>query len=485
MIARRHFVAGLGAAVVLGFSPTKRTWISSAEAASSPFDHVPHLDGVLLTDPTSLAADAVDVGNIVHNTPMAVLRPGSVEDIAKMIRFSRRLGIKVAARGQGHTTMGQSQVLGGLVIEMSTLNKIHSFSAQGADVDAGVQWKDLLQTTIPQGLVPPVLTGFTALSIGGTLSVGGISSTNGLGAQVDHARELEVVTGTGEIKRCSAFHNSDLFEAALAGLGQCGIITRATVDLMPAPSMARVFAINYTDGAQFFADLRILLDRGEFNDVFNLGGPNPSGGFVYQLNAVKFFEPSSPPDGNQLLRGLSVSPSAASFQDAPYEAYVLRVDAVIDIFKQLGLWDGVLHPWFDAFLPNRTVEPYVTEVTASLTPDDVGQTGFLLLFPQKRSRLTRKFFRVPESDDWVFLFDILTAANVPGPNPAFQAQMLARNRTLFDKARRLGGTRYPIGSIEFSKLDWVLQYGESFPEFAALKARFDPDNILTPGPGIF
>ena len=65
------------------------------------------------------------------------------------------------------------------------------------------------------------------------------------------------------------------------------------------------------------------------------------------------------------------------------------------------------------------------------------------------------------------------------------AKMLARNRRLFDKARDVGGTRYPIGSVTFSHADWVRQYGDRFAEFRRLKDKFDPDRILTPGPGIF
>jgi len=484
MIARRHFLTGLGATAVVGFNPATRHWVSVANAAT-PLSGVPPLDGQLLTDPASLAADAVDVGNIIHNTPVAVLRPGSVEDIEKMVRFCRRHDIKVAARGQGHTTFGQSQVLGGLVIEMGTLKAIHSFGPTSADVDAGLLWKDLLQTIVPHGLTPPALTGFTGLSIGGTLSVGGISATFGVGAQVDHVMELEVVTGEGEAKRCSAAHHRELFEAALAGLGQCGIITRAVVELVPAPPMVRAYTIVYADSAAFFADFRKLLDRGELSELFNFGIPNGKGGFLYQLNAAAYFDPASPPDNARLFRGLTVSPSAAQAQDIPYLPYVLRVDSQIDIFKKIGLWDGVLHPWFDVFLPNSSVEPYVSEVTAALTPPDVGPTGFLLLFAKKASNLTRPFLRVPDSDDWVFLFDILTANAVPGPDAAFESTMLARNRRLFDKARAVGGTRYPIGSISFTRADWEIQYGEERRELVTLKERFDPDGILTPGPGIF
>lgn len=484
MIARRQFLAGLGAVTVVGFNPSTRTWISVAQAAS-PFDHVPPLDGVLVMDAASLAADAVDVGNIVHNTPVAVLRPGSVEDIRKMIRFCRRFDIKVAARGQGHTTFGQAQVLSGLVIELATLNTVHAIGPTTVDVDAGVLWKNLLQTIVPQGLTPPALTGFTGLTFGGTLSVGGISANFGNGAQVDFVREIDVVTGEGDLMRCSPIEHRELFEAALAGLGQCGIITRAVVDLVPAMPLVRLFQIPYPDAATFFADFRTLINRGELNEAFNLGVPNGSGGFLYVLNAVKYFDPANPPDNAQLLRGLSFDPASVTGQDIPYLNYVLRVDTLIDQFKQIGLWDGVLHPWFDVFLPNRTVEPYVTQVTAALTPADVGATGFLLLFAKRRSNLRRPFLRVPESDDWVFLFDILTANAAPGPDPAFQAQMLARNRRLFEQARAAGGTRYPIGAIDFNRVDWMLQYGEEWPELLRLKRRFDPDGILTPGPGIF
>src|SRR5207248_1150151 len=114
---------------------------------------------------------------------------------------------------------------------------------------------------------------------------------------------------------------------------------------------------------------------------------------------------------------LTVSPSAFTSQDVPYLNYVLRIDAGIDFLKSIGLWNGVLHPWFDVFLPNETVEQYVGDVVPALTPDDVGATGFVLLFAKRRANLTRPFLRVPESRDWVFLFDILTANAAPGPDP--------------------------------------------------------------------
>jgi FAD/FMN-containing dehydrogenase len=118
--------------------------------------------------------------------PIAVLKPGSIEDIIRIIQFARTYKIKIAARGQGHSTYGQSQVEAGVIIDMSTLNKIHSIGADRAIVEAGVVWSQLLQQTLRQGLTPPVLTDYIELSIGGTLSVGGIGgATHRYGVQVD------------------------------------------------------------------------------------------------------------------------------------------------------------------------------------------------------------------------------------------------------------------------------------------------------------
>jgi cytokinin dehydrogenase len=482
MLSRRQILGGAGATAILGFHPVARAWVGNGTHGA--FDRAPRLDGALIFEPSAIAPYSGDAGNIIFAAPVAVLLPGSVEDIQRMVRFCKRHRIKVAARGQGHTTFGQSLVGGGLVVDMATMATIHSIGPTSADVAAGLKWSDLVPQTVARGLTPPVLTGYLSLSVGGTLSVGGISSTLARGAQVDYVRELDVVTGNGELLTCSMARRRDLFEAVLAGLGQCGIITRAVVDLVPAKARSRVYTIDYTDSTAFFADLRTLLAREEFDDVYNFGLPGPSGGWVYQLTATKHFDPATPPDGERLLQGLRAPVSAAIPVEMTFLEYALRVDVVIDFFRQIGLWDGVAHPWFDVFLPEQAVESYVTNVTSSLTPEDVGSTGNLLLLPKRAARLSRPMLRVPRSR-WIFLFDILTSASVPGPDPAFERRMLDRNRRLFESARRVGGTRYPIGSLRFSRLDWLNHYGEQWARLARAKRRYDPAEILTPGPGIF
>jgi cytokinin dehydrogenase len=488
LISRRRVLAGIAAgALVVGFDPTSKSWVREAEASSGgPWTKLPNLDGTIHLDLPSREAVSTDKGNLLFVTPAAVLRPGSVSDIRKMIRFCRKRGIEVAARGQAHTVFGHG-LTAGLIIEMASLSTIHSIGPDGAEVDAGVQWRDLILEAFESGLTPPVLTGYTQLTIGGTLSVGGVSSTIGRGIQIGQVQWLDVVTGKGDIVRCSDTQRRRLFNAVLGGLGQCGIIVRAKVNLVPAPQFVRLYNIAYFDNAQFFADVRTLLAREEVQDIFNLWFPAGPAGFGYLLNVMQPFDGATPPDDAFLLRDLSVPASAATVQDIPYLFYALRVDSVVDQFQAQTNWNAKLKPWFDVWLPDSTVEDYIGQVIPTLTPADVGSTGFMLLFPQKRSLIDRPFYPVPDAceGEWIYLFDILTTSEAPGPDPVFQSAMLDRNRALFELARDLGGKRYSIGALEFDQADWCEHFGEAFDTFRKRKKRFDPDNILTPGLGIF
>jgi cytokinin dehydrogenase len=490
MINRRHFLRGAGtAALVIGFEPVSRVWLGTAAATETPaFAHVPVLDGTLTFALADRQADSVDEGRMITQVPAAVLRPGSVRDIQRMVTFCRAHGIKVATRGQGHTTDGQG-LTDGLLIENRSLATIHSIGPDGADVDAGVLWRELAEAAAPHGLTPPLFTTYTGLSIAGTLSVGGFPAQNNLGLQIDHVHELQVVTGTGELVTCSPVKHRDLFEVMLGGLGQCGIIVRAIIDLVPSRQSARVHQLYYpiTDVARMFADLRTLLDRGEFAGVYTLiFAPGPQ--LVFQLNALSLYDAGSPPDSTTLLRGLSVPASAATMADSSYLDWVKRYDPVIESWRQHYQWDDLIKPWYDVILPGSQIEPYVSAVLPSLTPADFGPpTGIGFLFPQRRAKLTREFFRLPPPDggEWVFLFDILTSSAKPGPDRAYVEAVNARNRRLFDQAHALGATRYPIGTLDFTRADWRAQYGDKWAKLVWLKQCHDPGRILTPGPGIF
>lgn len=492
-LSRRAFLGGIAAAgaaaAVAGFDPVGRRWVHAAEAAEAcaggRFAAVPKIDGTLHTDLATRESVATDHGNIEHHTPEAVLRPAHERDVAAMVAFCRAHGIKVATRGQHHSMAGQGLVGCGLLIESKYLSRVHSIDRESILVDAGMTWTEVLKATLPKGLRPSGLTGYIGLSVGGVLSVGGCPMTSHGGGMVDRVSALEVVDGTGKIHACSDQKEPKLFEAMLGGLGQCGVITKARIRLVPAHPMARLFLLHYVDHEMFFRDLHVLLDRGELDDCYMVGMPPTSSAFTYELNAAKFFDPAHPPDNDFLLRGLEHPAALAVARDMSYFDYASYVDGQVAALQAVVGWDSLIKPWFDAWLPDDAVEGYVGDIVSELTMRDLGSGGFVLLFAQERSKMRRPFFRVPGHGKYVWLFDVATTSQVGVPDPTFVADMTARNRRWFNQALAVGGTRYPIGLLDFTHDDWARHFGDRWPAFQAAKRRYDPANIMTPGPGIF
>jgi hypothetical protein len=413
-----------------------------------------------------------------------VLKPGSIEDIIRIIQFARTYKIKIAARGQGHSTYGQSQVEAGVIIDMSTLNKIHSIGADRAIVEAGVVWSQLLQQTLRQGLTPPVLTDYIELSIGGTLSVGGIGgATHRYGVQVDNVWELQVVTGEGKLETCSKIQNRDLFEAVLAGFGQCGIIVQATIKLIVAPTNARVFLLFYNDLATFTRDQGLLITDERFKRFNYVEGqvvPNGNGGWRYMLEVASFYSSTTTPNNNVLLAGLNYIRGTEQIENKSYFDFLNRLANTVTYLKSIGIW-SYPHPWLNLFVPSSAVESFVGKVVSTLTLADTGQ-GPVLLYPVKKNRFRLPLFRVPRKEI-VFLFAILRTA-APSEE-AVVTRMLSDNRRLFEKNRDEGSYRYSVDAIPFSQNDWQQHFRPVWGKLVSAKRRYDPDNLLTPGQGIF
>ncbi|OLF06615.1 oxygen-dependent FAD-linked oxidoreductase [Actinophytocola xinjiangensis] len=478
----------VGAAVV-GWSTASGEW-AVAGADTTGVARLPRLDGTLVTDPAVLTRFSHDFGHLVTESPWAVLRPGSVGDIVEMVRYARINGLTIAVNGQGgngaddlesHSNYGQAAVPGGISIDAKSLSTIHSIGANSAWVDTGVTWAQLIDATLPRGLMPPSHTDYQHLSIGGTLSVGGVGGqVQKYGLQVDTVSEIEIVTGRGYVVRASARENADLFNAALAGGGQVGIITKARVRLVAAPARAALFSLYYDDPAVYFADQEKLLRDGRFD--YQAGGPVRNAedtAWRYLIDVVAYHD-GTPPDRAALLAGLRDDRASATFDDLPFRDWVFRLDAIEQAAKEGGFWDQP-HPWLSLVLPRSTVAEFTRQVMAELTSADLG-VGFSFLYPFLTSKLTKPLFKVPD-EPVVYLFDLL---RLPFPDDPGVAGMLAQNRRFYDLAVSLGGTRYLIGAIpDMTPREWRGHFGGDWFRLVAAKRAYDPDHVLTPGQGFF
>jgi FAD/FMN-containing dehydrogenase len=348
-------------------------------------------------------------------------------------------------------------------------------------VGAGALWSAVLTAALAHGLTPPVFTDYVELSVGGTLAAGGVGgAAHHHGAQVDTVVDLDVVTGAGEVVTCSATRHADLFAAVLSGLGQVGVVTRATLRLVPAPASVRQYLLTYPSVEALTAAQRRVVRDGRFHWLEGAVNPAPGGGWQYVLEGATYYTGPAPDD--QALIGDLGFEGSPQILDFTYPGFVEDLGPVVAYLESTGEWYDP-HPWLNLFLPDAVTDDYATAVLADLTPAETGASGVVLLYPVPRAKFTRPLLRVPDSD-LVFLFVVLrTAAPDTGALPA--ATMLEANRHLYLRAQARGGTQYPVGAIPMTAADWRIQYGPEWDRFRAAKRRFDPRGILTPGQGIF
>ncbi|WP_307795074.1 FAD-binding protein [Actinacidiphila acididurans] len=484
---------GAARARVVGFDPQARVWVTEAGAGEGPegLVSVPPLEGVLVADEGG--DDADDFGHYVHRTPGGVLRTRSVEDIAAMIRFCNAYRIEVAARGQGHGTYGQMQVAGGLVVETGLLDGIGPVRKRNGarsttglvTVGAGALWSAVARKTLQYGLTPPVFTDYLELSVGGTLSVGGLGGqTHRFGAQVDNVEALEVVTGTGDVVRCSPAREPELFRAVLAGLGQCAVIVSATLRLVTAPENVRHFLLPYPDLETFLADQRILAEDGRFGYVEGMVEPDEEGAYTkYVLEATAYGPPAGPQRSDEeLLRGLWYDRSGpVTAETLSYFDFIDRLAPGVAGLKHDGYWTWS-HPWLDVLLPGDRAAELSGALLDGLAGQELGPGGIVLLYPLVRRHLRTPLLRVPD-DPVPYLMAVLWALN-PADRAAVSARIEA-NHTTYETVRAAGGTQYPVGAVPMTAADWRGQYGKAWEEFAAAKRRYDPHRLLAPGQHVF
>ena len=176
-----------------------------------------------------------------------VLSTPDPEVIAEAVaRTAETRGRGVIARGLGRSYGDNAQNGGGLVIDMTALNRIHRIDADTrlVDVDAGVSLDTLMKAALPFGLWVPVLPGTRQVTVGGAIAcdVHG-KNHHSAGSFGNHVRSIDLLTADGQIRTITPDGpEADLFWATVGGNGLTGIILRATIEMTP------------TETAYFIAD---------------------------------------------------------------------------------------------------------------------------------------------------------------------------------------------------------------------------------------
>jgi decaprenylphospho-beta-D-ribofuranose 2-oxidase len=191
-------------------------------------------------------------GTVAH-----VVLPADTEDVADAINQAGKRG--VLARGLGRAYGDAAQNAGGAVLDLTALHAPMAFDdvAGTVRVSAGAELGDVMRRAVARGWFVAVTPGTQHVTVGGAIAADVHGKNHHVdGSFGDHVLELELVDGRGGRRRLVP--GEPAFEATCGGLGLTGVITAATLRLLPVETAAiRVNAERAEDLDQLMERLKI------------------------------------------------------------------------------------------------------------------------------------------------------------------------------------------------------------------------------------
>ncbi len=243
------------------------------------------LPGEINLDPATLKDYAGDKWFAAH-LPDAVALPRSAKSVAVILRFANHHRIPVTARGAGHGYVGGCVPLhGGIVLSLERMNRIKEIKASDfvAVVEPNVVTAELQAQVEAQNLFyPPDPASRAKNSIGGNIitNAGGPRCLK-YGVTRDYVLGLQVVLADGTIVNLGGrTHKNktgfDLHRLFVGSEGLLGVVTEATLKLLPLPPYRANLAIGFSSMRQAVRTLHAILSAGflpaalELADSFTL-----------------------------------------------------------------------------------------------------------------------------------------------------------------------------------------------------------------------
>src|SRR5438094_4081444 len=241
--------------------------------------------GELQFDRASLESHSGDKWFATH-LPDAVALPRSTRSIATTLRFAQRHSIPVTARGAGHGYVGGCvPSRGGIVLSLARMNRIREINPLDfvAVVQAGVITQQLQDAVEKQGLYyPPDPASRADCSIGGNIATnaGGPRCLK-YGVTRDYVLGLEVALADGSVARLGGrTHKNktgfDLGRLFVGSEGLLGIVTEATLKLLPLPPFRACLGVGFGSMKDAARAIRAIFSAGvlpralEVADAFTL-----------------------------------------------------------------------------------------------------------------------------------------------------------------------------------------------------------------------
>lgn len=206
---------------------------------------------------TELLSYSYDSTPNMQSMPEAVVSPRNTKEMSEVVKICNEFKIPIVPRGSGTNLCGGTcPVKGGIIILFKHFNQILEIDEENltATVQPGVITAQLAKAVEAKGLFYPPDPGSMSIStIGGNINEnsGGLRGLK-YGVTRDYVIALEIVMANGDIVRTGGklakdVAGYDLTRLFVGSEGTLGIITEATLKLLPKPDAKKTMLALYQD----------------------------------------------------------------------------------------------------------------------------------------------------------------------------------------------------------------------------------------------
>jgi glycolate oxidase len=210
-------------------------------------------EGVIVSEAERRAYES-DGLTAYRQMPMVVVLPSRVEQVAAVLCYCKKTGVKVVPRGAGTSLSGGALPLGdGVLLGMAKFNRILAIDYANRCVTAqpGVTNLAITQAVEDAGFFyAPDPSSQIACTIGGNVAEnsGGVHCLK-YGVTTNNILGIEMVLMDGEVIRLGGKHldaeGYDLLGVMAGSEGLLGVVTEVTVRILPKPTAAQALLIGF------------------------------------------------------------------------------------------------------------------------------------------------------------------------------------------------------------------------------------------------
>ncbi|MGH8243806.1 MAG: FAD-binding oxidoreductase [Steroidobacteraceae bacterium] len=423
------------------------------------------LSGSLLLSGHPEYDSARRIWNGMHDKrPALIARCADARDISHAVTFARERRLLTAVRGGGHSWPGKSVCDGGIMIDLSRMNRVTVDPARRRAHAGGGALLFALDTAAREHGLITTAGVVSHTGIGGFTLGGGFGRLNRkFGLAIDNLASAELVTADGAIRRVSDVEEPDLFWAIRGGGGNFGVVSQFEYRLHPFP--LKVYSGNIVWPV---AQAREVLDfYGEWHaklpdDLYV--GPNmvtlPDRTGVLVMEVVYAGDPArGERELAPLLRVGKPLENGVALND--YMMMQTQEDANfahgIRSYARNGMAGRVTPELIDAMIESFVPDPRIAMFTHT-SGGAVKRVGVLdTAFPHRNAEMM-----------------IIVGGGWKDPEQDGEAIAIARD--WFGKLEPFTGGYYV--NIEFDAASVSGNYGPAYERLAAIKARHDPINLF-------